>query len=93
MASASGVSLSSEVRFANAETRNAFAEELANVLARLAAKYHDDEAPGGRRFRFFVGGPELCDVVTTMKGHGFAVYDIFGAHYRPLDGALLAAEV
>jgi DNA-binding transcriptional ArsR family regulator len=50
------LTLSSEVRFADAEARNAFAEELANVLARLAAKYHDEEAPGGRRFRFFVGG-------------------------------------
>jgi DNA-binding transcriptional ArsR family regulator len=50
------LTLTSEVRFASAESRNAFAEELANALARLSAKYHDEGAPGGRRFRFFVGG-------------------------------------
>jgi DNA-binding transcriptional ArsR family regulator len=44
-----------EVRFASAESRNAFAEELAETIARLAAKYHDESAPGGRRFRFFGG--------------------------------------
>src|SRR5690349_683586 len=44
-----------EIRFASAETRNAFAEDLANTLARLAAKYHDESAPGGRRFRLFAG--------------------------------------
>jgi DNA-binding transcriptional ArsR family regulator len=50
------LTLTSEVRFASAETRTAFAEELATTLARLSAKYHDETAPRGRRFRFFVGG-------------------------------------
>jgi DNA-binding transcriptional ArsR family regulator len=50
------LTLSSEIRFASADDRNAYAEELAATLARLAAKYHDEEAPEGRRFRFFVGG-------------------------------------
>jgi DNA-binding transcriptional ArsR family regulator len=50
------LTLTSEVRFASAQARSAFAEELAETLARLAAKHHDEEAPGGRRFRFFVGG-------------------------------------
>jgi len=50
------LTLTSDVRFASAETRNAFAEELATALARLAAKYHDEGAPEGRTFRFFVGG-------------------------------------
>jgi DNA-binding transcriptional ArsR family regulator len=50
------LTLTSEVRFASAEARNAFAEELATTLARLAARYHDESAPGGRRFRFFTGG-------------------------------------
>ena len=39
------------MRFATAESRAAFAEELAATVARLAAKYHDDRAPNGRRFR------------------------------------------
>ena len=39
------------MRFANAEKRAAFARELTEAVARLAAKYHDERAPGGRRFR------------------------------------------
>jgi len=50
------LTLTSEVRFRSAEARNAFAEDLANALARVVAKHHDESAPGGRRFRFFVGG-------------------------------------
>lgn len=45
------LTLEADVRFANAESRAAFAEELSNALARIAAKYHDDRATGGRRFR------------------------------------------
>ncbi|MBX3358257.1 MAG: helix-turn-helix transcriptional regulator [Phycisphaeraceae bacterium] len=44
------------VRFANAEDRNAFAEDLANEVARLAAEYHDESAPQGRLYNFVVGG-------------------------------------
>jgi len=50
------LTLTSEVRFASAEARNAFAEELATALAGLVAKHHDESTPGGRRFQFFVGG-------------------------------------
>jgi DNA-binding transcriptional ArsR family regulator len=45
------LTLEAEVRFASAAARAAFAEELAAAVARLAAKYHDERAPGGRRFR------------------------------------------
>ncbi len=48
--------LQTEVRFPSAAARNAFAEELANEVARLAAKYHDERSPGGRRFKFILGG-------------------------------------
>jgi DNA-binding transcriptional ArsR family regulator len=47
--------LHSEVRFATAADRNAFTAELANTFARLIARYHDEEAPGGRSFRFLAG--------------------------------------
>ena len=50
------LTLLTEVRFASAEARHAFARELSTELARLAAKYHEGTAPGGRRFKFFVGG-------------------------------------
>lgn len=49
------LSLQSEVRFASAESRSAFTEELTRTLARLVAKYHDAHAPGGRSFRLTVG--------------------------------------
>ncbi len=49
------LTIETEVRFASAEARTAFAEELTNTLANLAAKYHDAGAPNGRTFRFFTG--------------------------------------
>jgi DNA-binding transcriptional ArsR family regulator len=49
------LTLETEVRFANAEQRAAFAEELGAALAKLAAKYHDD-APTARAFRFVLAG-------------------------------------
>jgi len=49
------LTLETEVRFASAEQRAAFAEELGASLARLAAKYHDD-SPGSRAFRFVLAG-------------------------------------
>lgn len=48
--------LQTEVRFSSAAARNAFTEELTNEVARLAAKYHDEKTPGGRRFKFILGG-------------------------------------
>jgi DNA-binding transcriptional ArsR family regulator len=45
------LTLEAEVRFATAASRAAFAEELTEAVARLAAKYHDERAPTGRQFR------------------------------------------
>ena len=47
--------LQTEVRFATAADAHSFAEELANQLGRLIAKYHNEKAPGGRRFQVFLG--------------------------------------
>lgn len=49
------LTLETELRFAAAEDRTAFAEELSTLLARLVAKYHDAKTPGGRTFRLVVG--------------------------------------
>lgn len=49
------LSLSTEIRFASAESQSAFARELTEELSRLTAKYHDENAPRGRRFRLLVG--------------------------------------
>ncbi len=45
-----------EIRFATAEARPEFAEELLHSIARLTLKYHNDQAPGGRSFRFLLAG-------------------------------------
>jgi DNA-binding transcriptional ArsR family regulator len=47
----STLTLDAEIRFATADARAAFAEELSKTMTRLVAKYHDDRAEGGRRFR------------------------------------------
>jgi DNA-binding transcriptional ArsR family regulator len=47
--------LQTDVRFATAEARRQFTEELSNAVAKLVAKYHDDETAGGRAYRFVIG--------------------------------------
>ncbi len=49
------MTLEAEVRFASAAERAAFVEELTAETARLVAKYHNEQEPGGRRFRFLIG--------------------------------------
>ena len=44
-------------------------------------------------FGFFLGGPQFGELVAYLKDRGFVVYDIFGAHYRPLDGALAQVDL
>ena len=43
-----------EIRFANAQDRAAFAEELAAAVTGLIGKYHDESAEGGRKHRLVV---------------------------------------
>lgn len=45
------LSIDADVRFASAEDRAAFADELAATVRSLAARYHDETAPRGRWFR------------------------------------------
>jgi DNA-binding transcriptional ArsR family regulator len=49
------LTLESEIRFASAADRNAFAKELSDALAHLIVTYHDAEAPEGRCFRVQLG--------------------------------------
>jgi FkbM family methyltransferase len=44
-------------------------------------------------FEFFAGGPDFAAVVERMAAEGFALYDVLGLSYRPLDGALAQADV
>ncbi|MBO4209681.1 helix-turn-helix domain-containing protein [Micromonospora echinofusca] len=43
--------LDATVRFASARDRAAFAEELTAAVTALVARYHDEQAPGGREHR------------------------------------------
>jgi hypothetical protein len=49
------LTLETEIRFANPEARSAFGAELTTLIGELAARYHDETAPGGRAFRLMVG--------------------------------------
>ncbi|MGH7675964.1 MAG: helix-turn-helix domain-containing protein [Gemmatimonadales bacterium] len=58
--------LDTEIRFPNAAARAAFAAALTRAVADLAAKYHDERAPGGRRFRVLAA---VHPVPTGRKDH------------------------
>jgi DNA-binding transcriptional ArsR family regulator len=47
--------LETNIRFASAADQHAFAEELANAVAKLTAKYHDEKTAGGRQYKFIIG--------------------------------------
>ncbi|MFD9666635.1 ArsR/SmtB family transcription factor [Rhodococcus sp. NPDC059968] len=46
--------IDSEIRFASAADRSAFADELGESVKNLVARYHDENAPNGRRHRLVV---------------------------------------
>ena len=48
------LSIDTEVRFRSAADRAAFTRELADAVTSLAARYHDESAPGGRPHRLVV---------------------------------------
>jgi DNA-binding transcriptional ArsR family regulator len=50
------LTVETEIRFASAQSRHEFTEELASLVAGLAMKYHQENAEGGRGFRILVGG-------------------------------------
>ncbi|HYE79043.1 MAG TPA: helix-turn-helix domain-containing protein [bacterium] len=63
--------LETEVVFATAADRDAFAAELSASVARLASKYHNEAAPHGRRFRFFLGAYPA--ITKDEEGHPLPV--------------------
>lgn len=48
------LSIDTEIRFRSAAERAAFSQELASAVTSLAARYHDESAPGGRSHRLIV---------------------------------------
>lgn len=63
------LTLEADVRFATADARAAFAEELSSAIAQLVAKYHDDATPGGRTTHLMVGAYPARTAVRTVD-HG-----------------------
>lgn len=48
------LAIDTEIRFASADERAAFTEELTAAVTGLVARYHDEQAPNGRRHRLVV---------------------------------------
>ncbi|GMV24253.1 MAG: transcriptional regulator [Phycisphaerae bacterium] len=48
------LAVDAEIRFRSAADRAAFSAELADAVAKLVSKYHDESAPGGRSHRLVV---------------------------------------
>lgn len=48
------LSVDTEIRFRSAADRAAFSNDLAKAVTTLAARYHDESAPGGRTHRLVV---------------------------------------
>lgn len=48
------LAVDTEIRFRSPEDRAAFSREVAEAVARLVSKYHDESAPGGRPHRLVV---------------------------------------
>ncbi|MBL8729048.1 MAG: helix-turn-helix transcriptional regulator [Planctomycetes bacterium] len=55
------LSIDSEIRFRSAAERAAFSAELTAAITELAARYHDENAPGGRPHRLVVLAHPLPD--------------------------------
>lgn len=62
--------LDTSIRFASPADRAAFAAELASAVASLAAKYHDETAPGGRGHRVVVAVHPSTDQAAASRAEG-----------------------
>jgi DNA-binding transcriptional ArsR family regulator len=62
--------IDAEVRFASAAERAAFAEELAQAVAALVGRYHDESAPEGRSHRVVVGLHQIPAAQQTASDAG-----------------------
>jgi DNA-binding transcriptional ArsR family regulator len=63
--------IDSEVRFASAADRAAFAAELAEAVTALVGRYHDDMAPGGRKHRLIIAmHPSITGATAVVPDPG-----------------------
>jgi DNA-binding transcriptional ArsR family regulator len=63
------LSLETDIRFRSAAERAEFAVEFAEAVARLAARFHDASAPGGRTFHCLAG---VYPAITKQEDDGAA---------------------
>lgn len=61
------LSIDTEIRFRSATERAVFTEELTRVIAQLAARYHDESAPGGRAHRVVIVAHPLPTETTSKE--------------------------
>jgi predicted transcriptional regulator len=62
---AATLTIDTEIRFASARERAAFAKDLTNAVAQLVGKYHDETADGGRWHRLVVAAHPYAGPDTT----------------------------
>jgi DNA-binding transcriptional ArsR family regulator len=61
------LSVDTEIRFRSAEERAAFTRDLTEAVTRLAARYHDESAPGGRAHRLVIVAHPLPHPTPTKE--------------------------
>ena len=61
------LSIDTEIRFRSPEERAAFSRELADAVTALAARYHDEAAPGGRLHRLVIVAHPLGAAGSTSE--------------------------
>lgn len=62
------LTVESDVRFASPTAQRQFLEDLTLAVSRVVAKYHDEKAPGGRRFRLLVGAYPAARTTKSAGG-------------------------
>ncbi len=61
------LSMDTEIRFRSAAERAAFTRDLTQAVTTLAARYHDESAPGGRSHRLVVVAHPLLNEPRTQE--------------------------
>ena len=61
------LTIDTEIRFGSAAERASFTSDITQAVNSLAAKYHDEQSPGGRWHRLVVAAHPLPIATTTHK--------------------------
>jgi DNA-binding transcriptional ArsR family regulator len=64
------LSIDTEIRFRSAAERATFTKDLTHAITTLAARYHDEQTDGGRRYRLLVASyPAPVSTITERTDH------------------------